>query len=179
MAGRSAGPDLTRAAWDEILAGKRPDRLLAVFYRDTWDCSLVEIKTDYPEGFFVIPFPGGQEIYDLDTGKTIGALNRKPMVKVGQQAPRLTIGRWLDGKGRTLEGLRGQVVVLDFWGLWCSGCRAEVPQLTHSKIASRINRSRSSASTLPSEIPHGWPRKSKSFKSRRIGTGSPPSTPDE
>lgn len=57
------------------------------------------------------------------------ARKQKPLVEVGQQAPPLAIGRWLDGTERSLAGLRGRVVVLNFWGLWCGGCRAEAPEL--------------------------------------------------
>ncbi len=87
---------------------------------------MVEIKTDFPKDFFVIAFPPGQKVYDHDADPDA---DRKPQVEVGQQAPPLSIGRWLDGKPRTLEDLKGQVVVLNFWALWCSGCRAEMPQL--------------------------------------------------
>jgi thiol-disulfide isomerase/thioredoxin len=35
----------------------------------------------------------------------------------------------LDGRRATLEGLRGQVVVLDFWATYCPPCREEIPHL--------------------------------------------------
>ena len=43
-------------------------------------------------------------------------------------APR---GGWtqLDGRRESLEDLRGQVVVLDFWATYCPPCREEIPHL--------------------------------------------------
>jgi thiol-disulfide isomerase/thioredoxin len=43
-------------------------------------------------------------------------------------APR---GAWtqLDGRRESLEDLRGQVVVLDFWATYCPPCREEIPHL--------------------------------------------------
>jgi hypothetical protein len=108
-----AAPQLTAEQWAEVEAGKRKPALV-VQDRSTWDCSLVELKTDLGDDFFAFAFPERQTIYDQDTGKIVGALEVKPLVKVGQPAPPLCIGRWVDGKERTLAGLRGQVVVLDF-----------------------------------------------------------------
>ncbi|WP_339683661.1 M56 family metallopeptidase [Gimesia maris] len=51
---------------------------------------------------------------------------QKPLA-VGQQAPEWEIVAWSDGRTRKLSDLRGQVVVLDFWGLRCSGCVASIP----------------------------------------------------
>jgi thiol-disulfide isomerase/thioredoxin len=41
------------------------------------------------------------------------------------------VGAWtqLDGRRATLEDLRGQVVVLDFWATYCPPCREEIPRL--------------------------------------------------
>lgn len=40
-------------------------------------------------------------------------------------------GAWtqLDGRRTTLEDLRGQVVILDFWATYCPPCRDEIPHL--------------------------------------------------
>ncbi len=46
----------------------------------------------------------------------------------GGASPR---GNWtqLDGRRESLEDLRGQVVVLDFWATYCPPCREEIPHL--------------------------------------------------
>jgi len=71
---------------------------MVVDHRYIWDCSHVDINPVFDADFFVIPFPKDHEICDLDSGKKIGALEPKPLVKVGQEAPPLVIARWLDGK---------------------------------------------------------------------------------
>tara|TARA_R110002049_G_scaffold296773_1_gene485132 strand:- start:1816 stop:4887 length:3072 start_codon:yes stop_codon:yes gene_type:complete len=50
----------------------------------------------------------------------------KPLA-VGQQAPEWEIPQWSDGRLHKLSDYRGQVVVLDFWGLWCRGCVTSIP----------------------------------------------------
>lgn len=121
-------PPLTQEQSADVRAGKRKQPL-AVHRRYTWDCSTVELKSDLGDDFFALAFPPGQKLFDHDAGKTIGALEPQPVVQVGQPAPPLTIGHWLDGQKRTLDDLKGQVVVLDFWGLWCGACRGSVPKL--------------------------------------------------
>jgi len=38
------------------------------------------------------------------------------------QAPEWVVSEWINSNGLTLEGLRGKVVVIDFFQLWCPGC---------------------------------------------------------
>ena len=47
---------------------------------------------------------------------------------IGHPAPPLEISKWLNGEEISLKDLRGKVVVLEFFQLWCPGCnRFSIP----------------------------------------------------
>lgn len=50
---------------------------------------------------------------------------------IGQMAPDLAVTVWNGSPSQTLDlaALRGQPVVLNFWGSWCDPCHAESPLL--------------------------------------------------
>ena len=56
---------------------------------------------------------------------------------VGQMAPELKVGEWFNSEPLSLEGLRGKVVLLDFWAWDCPECAQALPHITewHSKYA--------------------------------------------
>jgi len=55
-------------------------------------------------------------------------------VKVGQPAPPFVL-RLIKGGKISLDELRGQVVVLNFWATWCVPCRKELPTLDAYYVA--------------------------------------------
>jgi len=48
-------------------------------------------------------------------------------VLVGRRAPNFALQKMDGGGTMRLSGLRGQVVVLNFWASWCTACRLEHP----------------------------------------------------
>ncbi len=46
---------------------------------------------------------------------------------LGSAAPELSLVGWTDGGKHALADYRGKVVVLDFWGIWCSACMNGLP----------------------------------------------------
>ena len=55
-------------------------------------------------------------------------LYRKPRFVNGESAPDFT-GYLVSGDSMRLSDLRGQYVLLDFWGSWCKPCREQSPEL--------------------------------------------------
>lgn len=51
-------------------------------------------------------------------------------IMVGGTPPPLSVARWYNAPAPlTLEKLHGHVVLLDFWGVWCTPCREQMPTL--------------------------------------------------
>jgi thiol-disulfide isomerase/thioredoxin len=74
------------------------------------------------------------QTFDIGTIELHGTSGFKTF---GKPAPELQVAEWVKGKPVTLAELKGKVVLLDFWGLWCGPCRRALPGLTelHRKYA--------------------------------------------
>lgn len=58
-------------------------------------------------------------------------LSASPSPREGFPAPDFTLDT-LQGEKVTLSGLRGKIVVVNFWASWCLPCRVETPALQKS-----------------------------------------------
>ena len=83
----------------------------------------------------------GQKVVELATGdsnviiylprptprKQTGYVSASDMTSIA--APELKVGKWVVGQPVTLAGLKGKVVLLDFWATTCGPCVAAFPSM--------------------------------------------------
>jgi thiol-disulfide isomerase/thioredoxin len=68
---------------------------------------------------FIVSF-----VFLLILGVSHHAQATPSQMQVPRPAPEWIISEWINGSGKTLDDLKGKVVIVDFFQLWCPGCNA-------------------------------------------------------
>lgn len=146
------GPELHATTWVIAKTDRLPRRVERKFAggvgSQIWELTEVQLNPSVELDRFELPIPEGFSKNSTVAPRPISEMNpaaaprapkpaapqkegqgaRVPGVNTGNLAPDFELPA-PDGQKVTLSSLRGNVVVLDFWGTWCLPCKKASPEL--------------------------------------------------
>ncbi|HBE65402.1 MAG TPA: thioredoxin [Rhodopirellula baltica] len=96
---------------------------------DSSSDTIVTLTSDEPKWLTEINKVADQSRYEKIQEHIEALRDQYPAGVVGQPAPLMKSGTWLNTEATSLEAFRGRFVLLDFWFIGCGPCHRDMPQI--------------------------------------------------